>query len=184
MPSSSGNVGSLLGLRTSGREGSRSISSVELNSRPGYPRGGFIREGVGAGVTRLNALTGLRFVAAAMILIHHASVFGIKLPALALDHGVSFFFVLSGFVLAYVHPSIGSAYELRAFLWNRVVRVWPAHLVMLFVALILLNLPITWAFPLNFFLLQAWVPVWDSYFSYNAVSWSISTELGFYLAFP
>ncbi len=135
-------------------------------------------------MTRLNALTGLRFVAAAMILIHHASVFGIQLPALALDHGVSFFFVLSGFVLAYVHPSIGSAYELRAFLWNRVVRVWPAHLVMLFVAIILLNLPITWAFPLNFFLLQAWVPVWDSYFSYNAVSWSISTELGFYLAFP
>src|SRR5260221_11975920 len=104
---------------------------------------------------KLNALTGLRFVAAAMILVHHAASFGIQLPALAFDHGVSFFFVLSGFVLAYVHPSIGSAYELRAFLWNRVVRIWPAHLVMLFAVTILLNLPITWTFPLNFFLLQA-----------------------------
>ncbi len=97
---------------------------------------------------------------------------------------MSFFFVLSGFVLAYVHPSIGSAYELGVFLWNRVVRIWPAHLVTLFAVIITLNLPITWAFPLNFFLLQAWVPVWDSYFSYNTVSWSISTEFAFYLAFP
>lgn len=41
-----------------------------------------------------------------------------------------------------------------------------------------------WAFPFNLFLVQGWVPISEAYFSYNAVSWSISTELGFYLAFP
>jgi len=38
--------------------------------------------------------------------------------------------------------------------------------------------------PLNFFLIHAWFPIDTSYFSYNAVSWSISTELTFYLSFP
>ena len=37
---------------------------------------------------------------------------------------------------------------------------------------------------LNVLLLQSWVPIQASYFSYNAPSWSISTELFFYCAFP
>jgi peptidoglycan/LPS O-acetylase OafA/YrhL len=36
----------------------------------------------------------------------------------------------------------------------------------------------------NIALVHAWVPEAGFFFSYNAVSWSISTELGFYLLFP
>jgi peptidoglycan/LPS O-acetylase OafA/YrhL len=36
----------------------------------------------------------------------------------------------------------------------------------------------------NLFLLQSYIPVKDFYFSINNVSWSISTELFFYLMFP
>lgn len=90
--------------------------------------------------SKLDALTGLRFLAAAMILIHH-SPFHIPVPAIAYDHGVSFFFVLSGFILAYVHPTIGSMQEVKAFLWNRVARIWPAHLVTLMTTVFLFSVP-------------------------------------------
>ncbi len=36
----------------------------------------------------------------------------------------------------------------------------------------------------NLLLVQSWIPLKASFFSYNTVSWSISTELGFYLLFP
>jgi peptidoglycan/LPS O-acetylase OafA/YrhL len=53
---------------------------------------------------KLDALTSLRFFAAAMIVVHHGHrVFGSMglAESLPLDQGVSFFFVLSGFILAY-----------------------------------------------------------------------------------
>ena len=37
---------------------------------------------------------------------------------------------------------------------------------------------------MNLTLLHAWVPIWNVFFSFNAVSWSISTEMFFYLVFP
>jgi peptidoglycan/LPS O-acetylase OafA/YrhL len=36
----------------------------------------------------------------------------------------------------------------------------------------------------NLFLLHGWNPSWHVYFSYNASSWSISTEMFFYICFP
>jgi peptidoglycan/LPS O-acetylase OafA/YrhL len=135
----------------------------------------------------LPALTGLRFVAAALIVIHHSTVFGLQPPRFLYDHGVSFLFVLSGFILAYVYPRLSGAREAAVFIWNRLSRIWPAHVTMLIVAVVGLREPVTWAFPLNAVLVQAWVPIGESYFSYfsyNAVSWSVSTELAFYLAFP
>ena len=51
----------------------------------------------------LHALTSLRFFAAAMIVVHHTHHYfgyGTDLAMrIALDRGVSFFFVLSGFIL-------------------------------------------------------------------------------------
>ncbi len=58
---------------------------------------------------KLDTLTGLRFFAAIAILIHHLRGFGLPKEVLegwALDNGVAFFFVLSGFILAYVYPSL------------------------------------------------------------------------------
>jgi peptidoglycan/LPS O-acetylase OafA/YrhL len=139
---------------------------------------------VSSRVERLDALTGVRFVAAAMIVVHHSRMFNIPVPPILLDHAVSIFFVLSGFILTWVHPQLHSSHERYVFVWDRLSRIWPAHVVTLIATVLLRKLPITWAFPLNFLLLHGWLPAGVSYFSYNAVSWSVSTELAFYLTFP
>lgn len=81
-------------------------------------------------VENLKALTSLRFVAAFMIIVHHAP--GLlkwdwpKIFPATSFHGVSFFFVLSGFILAHVYstkrmPAYGS------FIRARFARLWPVH---------------------------------------------------------
>ena len=135
---------------------------------------------------RLEQLTSLRFFAALMIVFHHADgMFGIGRSPLPLGQGVSFFFVLSGFILAYVYPSLDSWREVRRFWLARFARIWPAY----FAAFLL-------TFALLFYewnsltgvaylaMVQAWLPVSVFYFAYNGVAWSISTEAFFYLAFP
>lgn len=146
---------------------------------------------------KLDALTSLRFFAAVTIVAEHShaafkslSWFG-NLP---FDYGVSFFFVLSGFILAFVYREFDSLGSLRDFYAARIARIWPLHLVtlLLFLAIIPSGswfvgghgadaVKVTLA---NVFLLQSWIP-WSRYFfSFNAVSWSISTEMLFYLMFP
>jgi peptidoglycan/LPS O-acetylase OafA/YrhL len=147
---------------------------------------------VPAPAVRLPALTSLRFVAAAMILVLHSQgTFGIAridIP-FALQQGVSFFFVLSGFILTHVYPTL-SSHETPRFLRARVARLWPGHLVgFLFCCLVLpvyvdlipSLIPNTIA---NLVLVQGWIPQAGYFYSFNAVSWSLSTEVAFYLLFP
>jgi len=140
---------------------------------------------------RLDALTSLRFFAALMIVVHHTAsydLFGFsdKIQNTGvLNTGVSFFFVLSGFILAYVYPKLETWVEIRRFLWARIARVWPGLLASFFIAFWLL--PLTWEYKTglaNLFMVNAWVPYFSYAFSYNAPSWSISTEFFFYIAFP
>lgn len=141
----------------------------------------------------LSALTSLRFVAAAMIVVYHTHAYfgyGAGLAAaLPLDQGVSFFFVLSGFILFYANHGIATSAEVERFVLGRIARIWPMQAATF--ALTLLFLPQPWgpAGPnlapalANLLLVHGWLP-WPSYFfSYNSVSWSLSTELFFYLAF-
>ena len=133
---------------------------------------------------KLNALTGMRIVAAGMIVVHHSRALRIPVPNWALDHAVSFFFVLSGFILAYAYPELQNKGEVRNFLVARIARLWPAHAVALLLIIVLLQMPLDRTLVANALLLHAWVPFWPYYFSYNGPSWSISTELFFYLVFP
>jgi peptidoglycan/LPS O-acetylase OafA/YrhL len=106
-------------------------------------------------------------------------------------HGVSFFFVLSGFILTVVYPQLKSIKESGQFLLARFARVWPLHAFTFFV----LFLTVDWVpkfvstpqgvrvAALNLSLLQAWSPYTFYNMSFNAVSWSISVEAFFYLAF-
>lgn len=137
---------------------------------------------------KLDQLTSLRFFAAAMIVIHHsAGLFGFGTPPtpFILGQGVSFFFVLSGFILAYVYPKLSTFSEVRRFLYARFARIWPAHVVTFLLAFWLLshkwNTEIALA---NLTLVHAWIPQQSYFFSYNAPSWSISAEFFFYLVFP
>lgn len=147
---------------------------------------------------RINSLTSLRFFAAFAVVVGHAGDYlqfsGYKLPYIALNksHAVSFFFVLSGFILSYVYKNFNNLYDCWRFFSARIARILPVHLVTLFICLVAFwpdinaanieNVGQTFAF--NTMLLHSWIPNVNYYFSFNYVSWSISTELGFYLSFP
>src|SRR5690242_15360813 len=85
-------------------------------------------EGITQDGGRLNALTGLRAVAAGMILVHHAVYLHMSPPRWQLENAVSLFFILSGFILTWSHPRIDSWDSARTFLVLRIGRIWPAHI--------------------------------------------------------
>ncbi|MFI8930504.1 acyltransferase family protein [Streptomyces sp. NPDC053474] len=146
------------------------------------------------GARRLASLTGMRFAAALLVFCFHASyenLFADQKVNAAFSEavsqagwtGVSFFFVLSGFVLAF---SARPKDTWRAFWRRRLVKIYPSHLVTLAVAVALLaaaGLPRP-ALLHNLLLVQAWQPDVDVILSANPVSWSLSAEALFYLAFP
>ncbi|WP_240152180.1 acyltransferase family protein [Streptomyces mobaraensis] len=145
---------------------------------------------------RLPTLTGLRFTAAFAVFAAHtyftfwfdgvwegnsAATFALILAR----SGVAFFFLLSGFVLAW---SARPGDRAGAFWRRRAAKIYPTHVVTWLAALLLID----WAggrttarqaVP-NLFLVQSWWPVFDVYDSVNGVSWSLSCEAFFYLAFP
>lgn len=130
---------------------------------------------------RLDPLTSLRFVAALGVFAFHCRSLGLNTPSFAAQ-GVSFFFVLSGFILAYAHPAVPSYFQ---FLQKRIARVWPVHFLGFMLAALLIPSWPSWGTTLlNLLLLQAWIPAGETVFSFNAVSWSVSDELFFYLLFP
>lgn len=141
---------------------------------------------------RLDALTGIRFFAAlAVVFIHISGSYGVPEIEYPLGNGVTLFFVLSGFILTYVYKSVEGTERLRVFYIARFARIWPLHIATFIAAVILaVSLPLpawapTWAVTvLNLLLLQSWVPVVSVAHSFNAVSWSLSNEAFFYLAFP
>ncbi|MCW8087511.1 acyltransferase family protein [Sabulicella glaciei] len=144
----------------------------------------------------LKPLTSLRFFAALSIVMLHsmlyfpwASVF----RGFPLVYGVSFFFVLSGFILTHVYSQRPTSYN--RFMWARFAKLWPVHAATLLMVLLFIRpdsqqLPGTgWFDPrlamvANLFLVHSIIPFELYVFSWNSVSWSISTEIGFYLAFP
>ncbi len=82
---------------------------------------------------QIKCLTSLRFFAAAKIVVFHSvnAFRGLgqgKIP-FPLGQGVSFFFVLSGFILTYVYPSLSGSHRIRDFYVARIARIWPAHFV-------------------------------------------------------
>ncbi|GJE55925.1 MULTISPECIES: acyltransferase family protein [Methylobacterium] len=148
----------------------------------------------------LHALTALRFVAAAYVLLFHFDAFYFhdyrKIDAILMGYsGVTFFFLLSGFVLAhsYAQVDLGDRRVLSRFWRARIARIVPVYLVSLAISLpFLLSWAAKSAEPLRELLLSgivlaplglhAWVP--GAACSLNCPTWSISTELFFYVLFP
>ena len=138
---------------------------------------------------RLDSLTGMRFLATLPVLLIHvgSNFFGPPWLRAAFGYGyigVSFFFILSGFVLTW---SLHEQMPARRFWWLRFARIWPAQAVVAALAMALLQQaqPPSWpGGAADFLLLQSWWPSSSVYFSGNGVSWSLSCEAFFYLLFP
>ncbi|MBL0187063.1 MAG: acyltransferase [Candidatus Obscuribacter sp.] len=150
-----------------------------------------------AGERRIDPLTSLRFIAATFVIAYHGKgifVFFDNMPEyLAYTQPVCFFFLLSGFILSYVYHDFKNFDEITQCWLKRFARIWPLH-ISIFVLRFFMFPKYLLTFPgaapkllvmlSNIFMLHGWVPLFQYFFSYNAPSWSISTEFFFYLVFP
>ena len=141
---------------------------------------------------RIDQLTGLRFVAALLVFTSHFkwenswNIVGKMAEQGSI--GVSFFFVLSGFVISYSYGwRLRSGDISRAKYFSlRFARLWPLHFLtgLPFAAFLVwkgwLSLP---NYSVNLLFLQSWVPSTDWHYAYNGPSWSLSNEMFFYTAF-
>lgn len=129
-------------------------------------------------------LQSLRFIFALMIFLHHSAV---PLGAFG-TFPVSFFLILSGFVMEKGYRERIDGISYLQFAKSRLLRVYPTHLLCLAVALcvsLFLLTPIKWeGIIANMLLLQSWTPDKEIYFSGNSVSWFLSVILFCYLVFP
>jgi peptidoglycan/LPS O-acetylase OafA/YrhL len=144
---------------------------------------------------QLPSLTGLRWIAALLVFglhVHVAEYFGgsagnvVTQLFVAGKTGVSFFFILSGFILTWSSRPVDRA---RGFWRRRVARIYPVHVATIVMALVMaftidpsmLRLS-AWEGVANLFLVQSWTPSGPS--KLNPVSWSLACEAFFYALFP
>ena len=151
----------------------------------------------------IKSLTSLRFLFALFVFVSHTGRFLKHLPGGTEFYnayfkegylGVSFFFILSGFVMSYSYKEriVNGFVSYKEFMIARFARIYPLHFLTL-----LLSLPVSLNFLLNaklltktivffchLFLIQAFFPQETFFLSFNGPSWSISTEMFFYVLFP
>ncbi|MFI9227673.1 acyltransferase family protein [Streptomyces rimosus] len=147
---------------------------------------------------KLPSLTGLRFIAAALVFLFHASLTYMPMNPFADEGiaegfhwlfskagwmGVSFFFVLSGFVLTW---SARPQDSVTAFWRRRLLKIFPNHLATWALAMVLFAGVMTpaAAWLPSLFLVHSWFPDPAVHLSANQPAWSLCSELLFYLLFP
>lgn len=146
---------------------------------------------------RLQSIQVIRAIAFILIFLSHVEIVSTG------PIGVSLFLVLSGFCMTYAYldrpekiPSPGLMNNAK-FAWQKVKKLYPLHVVtLLFVSLIVFGglflHRVSYTeiaeqgayFITNGLLLQSWIPWRDGYFSFNAVSWYLSTAAFSYFLFP
>lgn len=148
---------------------------------------------------QLKQLTVLRFFAAMWVVaFHYWPDLGPVFPNVVSKGylGVELFFVLSGFILSHVYlQAFGERrFSYLDFLWARLARIYPVHIVTLAGMGALIGVAvlvgvqagentIVWAsLPAQLFLTQAWGLAPQG--GWNHPSWSISAEWFAYLSFP
>lgn len=146
---------------------------------------------------RIESIQGIRAIAFILIFLSHVGLISTG------PIGVSLFLVLSGFCMTYAYldlpektpsPSISNNFR---FAWGKVKKLYPLHIVtLLFVALIVFGglffhkgaraeiAEQSGYFVTNALLLQSWIPWRDGYFSFNAVSWYLSSTAFSFFLFP
>ena len=141
---------------------------------------------------RIEQITFTRFIAAISIVIYHFGKnifpFDNKLISFLFKQaniGVSYFFILSGFIMIIAYQS-KSKINILDYFKNRFARIYPVYfiaLILLFVGRFIVGDFIDYSgFILNVFVVQAWVP--GMALAFNPPAWSLSVELLFYAIFP
>jgi peptidoglycan/LPS O-acetylase OafA/YrhL len=154
---------------------------------------------------QIAALTSLRFIAAFAVLVLHYRELLWTMPdwvfrgVVGGQYGVTFFFVLSGFILTWRYHGWFAEGVTDGRFWRfqrfRLARIYPIYIVGL-----LLDTPwhlyersaqlgemgqTFWAsWLLNLIGLQAWVPAMPFAMFWNTPAWSVSAEFFFYASFP
>ena len=154
------------------------------------------------GTPQLDGLTGLRGIAAWFVVVYHYRLallpYGGMPLVIAAGQGflaVDLFFVMSGFIIALNYRKdfrADAEHAYGRFLLLRLARIYPLHVFMLG-ALVISTAILSIAhgrsefghlayLAMSVFLVQCWG--FRSDMSWNVPSWSISTEMFAYLAFP
>ncbi|MBB4863363.1 peptidoglycan/LPS O-acetylase OafA/YrhL [Pseudomonas nitritireducens] len=146
---------------------------------------------------KLRQLTSLRFFAAFGVFLCHffqgtkeTSSYLVDVVRVFTLEGaafVGFFYILSGFIISYSYNPDSKPFNKLGFLYKRFARIYPVHILLLVVFATLFVGGFEYVdkfhFLLNATLLQAWHPEMSVFWGFNAVSWSLSCEVFFYLAF-
>ena len=142
----------------------------------------------------LNPLTSIRGLAALWVYLYHRS--NMTSPSLFFNQfakdgyfGLDIFFILSGFIISYVHfdefADIGAVKKnIGRFLQLRLFRVYPLYILLL---LVFVNLQVSanagmGDFVQHALMIQSWG--WANNQIWNTPDWSISVEWLIYLVFP
>ena len=139
---------------------------------------------------RIEQLTFTRFIAAISIVIFHygkgSYLFNNEYISFIFQQaniGVSYFFILSGFVMIIAYGNRENVNFLE-YIKNRLARIYPVYLLAIFLVIIInlfKNLNIL-DLLLNLIMIQSWVH--QKALTMNFPGWSLSVEMFFYISFP
>lgn len=140
---------------------------------------------------RIQSLTGIRAIAAIMVFLYHNRKYwreDIPYALLKLLNefhtGVSVFFVLSGFLIAYTYQDkpLGSGKDYGKYLLVRTARIFPMYLLILTVSYIDDGFPGTQETILTYTLAHGFSDTWNLHGI--AQAWSLTVEMSFYFLAP
>ena len=139
---------------------------------------------------RIEQLTFTRFIAAISIVIYHygksSYLFNSEYIAFIFKQaniGVSYFFILSGFVMIIAYGNQENI-NFTEYIKNRLARIYPVYILAIFLrlaAFMFQNIDVS-NLLLNVFMIQSWIP--EKALTLNPPGWSLSVEMLFYISFP
>lgn len=148
----------------------------------------------------IKPLQSLRFIAITGVFLSHLFTVQNTYPVFFENYfnfgycGVTFFILLSGFVMAYNYFDKFEYANMKTsilFCKKRLKKIYPVHIITLLIALPLayktiINSPVDQLLKLliNASLIQSFIPKVSIYFSFNAVSWFLSVSFFFYILTP
>lgn len=143
--------------------------------------------------TMIDTLTSLRLIFALLVFLSHLELISDRFSGYLLTEGyvgVSFFFILSGFIIAYNYlDKLGTYRERRNYYISRIARIYPLHILTTVAAIALygfsIHSPLSWIqLAMSATMTNAYIPRSDFFFAFNAPAWSLCCEQLFYITFP